>query len=79
MFYAYSSAALTSRSINILCKHVSMTVETKRQLSRRTVYHQRDWNDGKNLQRGDIPRYPSCPSYHISLPLSNIIPHISFC
>ena len=77
--YAYSSAALTSRSINILCRHVSITVETKRQLSRRTVYYQRVRLSGKNLERGNIPRYPSNPSYHISLPLSNIIPRIAFC
>lgn len=33
----YSSAPLTSRSISILWRHVSMTVCTSRQLSRRTV------------------------------------------
>lgn len=33
----HSSAPLTSRSISILCRHVSMTVCTRRQLSRLTV------------------------------------------
>jgi hypothetical protein len=72
----HSSAPLTSRSINILKRQVSITVDTSRQLSLRTVcavavsVSEREVN-----YRQSSPQYLWYPSYRICRVLSNIVPH----
>ena len=56
--HAYSSAPLTSLSISILCKHVSMTVDTSRQLSRRTVFKRKHYDLKRISTRANCTSIP---------------------
>ena len=63
----YAWASTTFLSINILCKHVSMTVETSRQLSRRTVYQRQSFSVASPLSH--------CPL--TSIPFESILSYLS--
>ena len=66
---AYAWAPSTFLSINILCKHVSITAETSRQLSRRTVYQRRTFRV--------VPLRIHCPP--TSIPFESILSYFSGC
>lgn len=64
--WTHSSAPFTSRLISILLRHVSMTVDTRRQLSRRTVWKEWEWVKGGTEQ---LMFYLDTLGVHLIMPL----------